>query len=119
MPQLQKTAIAPDVTLIEVIGQITLGRECQQVEWLVEELIRAGQAKIVFDLSKLDYLDSTGIGIVVTCSGKADAAGGQLRLACLQPKVADLMRVTKLNRIMTFYPTVNDALQGLGTPSET
>lgn len=62
--------------------------------------------------SKLEYLDSTGIGILVTCCGKIEAAGGQLRIASVQPKVEDLMRVTKLHRLMRFHLTVEDWLLG-------
>ena len=60
---------------------------------------------MVFDLSDLTYVDSAGIGIIVMCCGKMQAAGGELQLASLQPTVVELMRVTKLDRIFHFYPT--------------
>jgi anti-sigma B factor antagonist len=115
--ELQKTTVEPDVVLVEVSGRLMLGRECQQVEWMLAELLSQQQKKVVFDLSKLEYLDSTGVGIIATCSGKLEASGGELRIACLQPKVEDVMRVTKLHRLMRFYSTVGDALDGFGEPA--
>ena len=113
MPQIQKTVIEPDVLLVEVSGRFALGRECQIVEWTVEELIAGGQKRVVFDLSKLEYLDSTGVGILATCCGRMEAAGGEMRLACVQPRVADLLRLTKLDRVIRLYPPVADALLGM------
>ena len=111
MPQIQQQQIEPDIVVVRIAGRITLGRECQQVEWAIDELIRNSRKKVVFDLSELEYVDSTGIGIIVMCSGKMSAAGGELRLASLQPRVAELMRVTKLDRIMIFYPTAAAAAE--------
>lgn len=111
-PPIQKTTIEPDIVLVELSGRIVLGRECQQVERELDELIAGKQKKVVLDLSKLEYVDSTGIGIIVTRCGHMEAAGGEMRIASMQPKVVDLMRTAKLDRIMHFYPTVADALQG-------
>jgi anti-sigma B factor antagonist len=111
MPQIEKTIVEADVLVMEVSGRIVLGRECQVVEWTVESLITDGHKKVVFDLSKLESLDSTGIGILATCCGKIEASGGEVRLASLQPKVEDLMRLTKLNRILSSHATVAEAIE--------
>ena len=111
MPRIEKKHIDPDIVLVEITGRIVLGRECQAVEWTVDELIRDNQKKVVFDLSGLDHVDSTGIGILVMCCGKMQAAGGELRVASLQPKVAELVRITKLNQMMVFYPTAAAAAE--------
>jgi anti-sigma B factor antagonist len=111
VPQIQKEAIEPDIVLLKISGRISLGRDCLDVEWAVDDLIRDQRKKVVFDLSGLEYLDSTGIGVLVMCSGKMSATGGQLRLASLQPRIAELMRVTRLDQIWHFYPTAADATQ--------
>ena len=109
MPVIQKKRIDPDVTLLEISGRITLGRECKEVEWAIEDLIRDQAKKVVFDLSQLDYVDSTGIGIIVMCCGKMRSSGGELRLAAVQPKIAELMKMTRVNEILQSYPTAADA----------
>ena len=117
MAQIRRQQIATDIVLLSIAGRITLGRECQDIEWTLEALIDEGVRKAVFDLSGLDYVDSTGIGILVTCCGKMGNAGGELRLAALQPRVAELMRIAKLDRIITFYPTTAAAVEDFAAPS--
>jgi anti-sigma B factor antagonist len=112
MPTLHRTRIEPDIEVVVVSGQIILGRECQHVEWTIAELIRDGRKKVVFDLSNLTHVDSTGVGILITCCGKMSEAGGELRLAALQPRVREVMRVSKLDRIFSFYPSAELAAEG-------
>jgi anti-sigma B factor antagonist len=114
MLDIQRTVIEPDILVMALAGRLALGRECQQVEWGVDELLAGGQPKVVFDLSRLDYMDSTGIGIIATCCGRIEAAGGQVRLAALNPKIEDLMRITKLNRVIGVSPSVAEAVASLG-----
>jgi len=109
MLEIEKTVIEPEVVVVAVAGRIQLGRECQRVQWTLEELIQADQKRVVLDLEKVDYLDSAGVGILVTCCGKMEAAGGEILIACAQPKVDDVFRVSKLRHIMRFYPTVAEA----------
>jgi len=117
VPQIQTTQIEPDIVLVQISGQLTLGRDCQQVEWTIDGLIRDSQKKVVFDLSELSFADSTGIGIIVMCCGKMRNAGGELRLASLHPRIADLMKLTKLDRIMHFYPTTAAAAESFDSIS--
>ena len=100
MPQIETKQVEPDIVLLEISGRITLGRECQAVEWAIDDLIKSRRLKVVLDLSKLDYVDSSGIGILVVSRGRMEAAGGELRMACVQPKVAEVIRVSKLTPIM-------------------
>ena len=118
MPQIRRDQIAADIVLLAIAGRITLGRECQEIEWALEALINEGVRKVVFDLGGLDYVDSTGIGILVTCCGKMSNAGGELHLAALQPKVAELMRIARLHQIITFYPTPAAAIADFAAPSD-
>src|SRR4029453_13561036 len=116
MPQIEKKYIDPDIVLVEIAGRITLGRECQAVEWMVDELIRDNQKKVVFDLSGLEHVDSTGIGILVMCCGKMQAAGGGGGGGAFQPKGGGGRRVPKLNQIMVFYPTAAAAAENFELP---
>ena len=79
--QLQKSQPAPDICLVEFSGKLMMGNDSRQVEWTVSELLNAGTKKIVFELSKLDSIDSTGVGIIVMCDGKVRKAGGEVRIA--------------------------------------
>jgi anti-sigma B factor antagonist len=109
--RIQHTPIEPDIVLVHITGRLSLGRDCEDVEWAVDELIRGKRKKVVFDLSELNYVDSTGVGILVMCSGKLKRAGGELRMASLQPRIAELMKITKLDQILCFYPTTAVAIE--------
>jgi len=111
MLAIEKAVIEPDVTVVAVDGRIQTGRECQRVQWTLEELIQADQKRVVLDLAKVDYLDSAGVGILVTCCGKMESTGGEILIACAQPKVDDVFRVSKLRHIMHFYPTADEAVR--------
>ena len=110
--RIQQTPIERDIVLVQITGRLSLGRDCEDVEWAVDELIRENRKKVVFDLSELNYIDSMGVGILVMCSGKMTRAGGELRMASLQPRIAELMKITKLDQIFRFYPTATVAIEG-------
>ena len=109
--RIQQTPIEPDIVLMHITGRLSVGRDCEDVEWAVDELIRGNRRKVVFDLSELNYVDSMGVGILVVCSGKLTRAGGELRMASLQPRIAELMKITKLDQIFRVYPTAAVAIE--------
>lgn len=88
-----------------------MGNLSQHVEWTVESLIRDNEKKIIFDLSRLDRIDSTGIGILVMCSSKLTRAGGELRVAGAQGIVEQALKLTNLDRILTLHRTAEAAAE--------
>ena len=101
-----------DVVVLKISGRIILGRDCQQVEWKVEDLAREKKTKIVLDLSGCDHVDSSGVGIIMMCYGKARKSGGDLRLAGVTGNVERTLKTVNLERIFQFYPTATTAAQG-------
>jgi anti-sigma B factor antagonist len=101
-----------DVVVLKISGRITLGRDCQQVEWKVEDLVREEKTKIVLDLSGVDHVDSSGVGIIMMCYGKAKKSGGDLRLAGVTQNVERTLKAVNLERIFQFYPTSAAAVEG-------
>jgi anti-anti-sigma factor len=64
MLEIQTKHLQPDVVILEITGRIT-GKECQQLESATESLVREKQKKIIFDLTGVTHIDSTGIAIIV------------------------------------------------------
>jgi anti-anti-sigma factor len=60
-----KKQIQPGVVLLEMTGSIRIGPNCQQIEQAVEELIRRNETQVIFDLSGVTFIDSSGIGTLV------------------------------------------------------
>jgi len=74
--EVQKKSPAPAVGVLELRGRLLMGNDSRQVEWAVVEWINAGVKSVILDLSRLDMIDSTGVGIIVMCHAKLEKAGG-------------------------------------------
>jgi anti-anti-sigma factor len=109
--EIAKKAVG-NIVVLEMTGRITLGRDCQQIEYDVDELVRGKQARIVFDLSKVKYMDSSGVGIMVMCGGKVREAGGELRIAGATAVVEQTLQLTRMSAIVPMFATLAEALAG-------
>jgi anti-sigma B factor antagonist len=84
------------VTIVDINGRITLGDETGQLRDTVRQLITQGKKKIVLNLANVDYIDSSGVGELVSSFTTVRNAGGELKLLALAKKVQDVLYVTKL-----------------------
>jgi anti-sigma B factor antagonist len=87
------------VTIVDLTGRITLGDETGQLRDTVRELIAAGKKKIILNLAQVDYIDSSGVGELVSSYTTVRNSGGELKLLSLSKKVHDILNVTKLYTI--------------------
>jgi len=101
--------IEPGHAIVVVSGRLTLGREVEQLETTVTDLLQKEQKKVVFDMSSLDYLDSSGIGTVVSCLTQVKKSGGDLRLAGVNQRLLRMFKMTGVDGLVTIYPTVAEA----------
>jgi anti-sigma B factor antagonist len=108
---IERKQIEPDIVVLEIAGKICMGSDSQKVEWALAELIKQNHKKIIFDLSAVTVLDSTGVGILVTCHAKVKKAGGNLRVAGTKGMVEETIKVTSVDKIMHFYPSLSEASQ--------
>jgi anti-sigma B factor antagonist len=109
MLEIQNKHIEPDIVVVEIVGRITMGRECKQLEWTTDSLIREKQKKIVFGLGGVTHIDSTGIGIIVLSAGQVKEAGGQLRVACATGHVEQVLKMTNVDKVVELHPTIEAA----------
>lgn len=105
--------IAPATRVITIRGKLLLGPGCAELEKLVPELVAAGTRNLVFDLSGVTRIDSTGIGRFIDTYGRLKQSGGQMRLAGAAGAVRDSFRLTRLDTVFSFYPSVDEACNGL------
>jgi anti-sigma B factor antagonist len=113
MPGSKIRQVEPDVTVVELTGHLNLGNELMTLEGTVKRLIEDGARKLVFDVTKLEYIDSAGIGMLVACNGQMDRAGGKMRVAGAQATVAKAFEVVHMDRIMSLDTDVDAALRNL------
>jgi anti-anti-sigma factor len=112
MLEIQTKQLPPDIVVLEITGKITIGRDCQHLEWTVESLVREKRKKIIFDLAAVTHIDSTGIGIIVTSAGQVKAAGGELRLAGVNSHVEHILKMTNIDKVVAWKPTLTEAAVG-------
>ena len=113
-PSIQHKEISPATRLITLSGKLLLGSECvTELESLVPQLVAAGARNLVFDLSEVSRIDSTGIGRFIDAYGRVRKSGGQMRLAGAEGAVRESFRLTRLDHVFPFYPTVEAACEGL------
>jgi len=84
------------VTIVDLSGKITLGEESGALRDTVLGIIAKGSKKIILNLAEVTYVDSSGLGELVSAFTAVKNAGGELKLINLTKKVSDLMVITKL-----------------------
>jgi anti-anti-sigma factor len=92
-------------------GRLTVVTAPQLRQTIAERLV-AGDRLIVVDLSSTDFVDSSGLGALVSCLKSARQAGGDLRLVAPTEQVSMVLRMTNLDRILQPRASVDDALRG-------
>ena len=90
-----------------------MGQPCQDLQWTIDDLLGKSKRKILLDVTKVTYSDSAGVGAIVSSCGRVKKAGGQIRVAGAAGKLADLFKVTKVQRMIAIDPAVDDALAKL------
>jgi anti-sigma B factor antagonist len=105
--------IQNSTSIIKLRGKLMLGEEYAQLATLVPQLLENGRRNLIFDLSGVTHIDSTGIGQFIDTYSRLGRVGGQMRLACATGAVRDSFRVTRLDTVFPFYATVESACDGL------
>jgi|SRR5579883_423522 anti-sigma B factor antagonist len=111
--EIEQKDVTGSTSVITLVGKLMLGSEAAQLEGLVPQLLKEGRKNLVFDLSGVTHIDSTGIGRFIDAYTRLAPAGGQMRLAGATGAVRDSFRVTRLDTVFKFYPTVEAACEGL------
>lgn len=95
------------VVVLSLSGTMTMGNQLQQLEWTVGELMKTNQNKIVVDMSRITYIDSSAIGILVACHGKVRGSGGQMRLAGVGERVLSVFKMVGIDNVLALDPTAD------------
>lgn len=99
-----------DVTVVDAAGRITLGEGSSAFRDTIKELVNKGQKKILVNLGEVTYIDSSGIGELVSGYTTVSNAGGQLKLLNLTKRVHDLLQITKLYTVFEVFDDEAKAL---------
>jgi anti-sigma B factor antagonist len=101
---------AGDVTVLDMSGKITIGEGSVALRTAIRRLLEEGKKRILLNLAGVSYIDSSGIGELVSSFTAITNAGGQLKLLNLTQKLQDLLTITKLLTVFDVYESEADAL---------
>ena len=104
------------VTVVDVSGRITLGEGCTQLRELIRDQLSKGNKSLLLNLADVTYIDSSGIGELVSAYTGVAKQGGALKLLNLTKKVHDLLQITKL---YTVFDVHDDEARAIGSFSKT
>jgi anti-sigma B factor antagonist len=99
------------VTVVDMSGRITLGEGSVVLRDTIRDLIGKGQKKILLNLGDVTYIDSSGIGELVSAFTAVRREGGELKLLNLTKKVHDLLQITKLYTVFDIKDDEAAAIQ--------
>lgn len=102
---------AGDVTIVDVAGKITLGEGSSALRDKVRELSASGSKKMLINLGDVNYIDSSGIGELVSAFTTVTNSGGALKLLNLTKRVQDLLQITKLYTVFEVFDSEDMALK--------
>jgi anti-sigma B factor antagonist len=97
------------VTVVQVDGQLIVGNR-HELKDLVQSALDAGDRRLLIDFSGTGYIDSSGLGALVSISKRIREAGGELRLSGLNEDLGSLFELTKLDTLFTITETPEQAL---------
>lgn len=98
----------PSYTRITGSGRLNMVG-APQLREVVSEVVSGGTSRVVLDLGGTEFMDSSGLGALIGCLKVARQAGGDLRIANVQPQVQMVLELTSMNRILTPYGSVEAA----------
>jgi anti-sigma B factor antagonist len=100
-----------DVKILDCSGQITLGEGTMSIRTTVRDILQGGAKKIVLNLRDVSYVDSSGVGELVSTYTSVLNGGGKLKLLNLEGKIHRLLTITKLLTVFDVFDDEKAALK--------
>jgi anti-sigma B factor antagonist len=101
-----------DVTVVEVEGRFD-SSSAPDIKAELHELINNGRVQLVINLEGLEFIDSAGLGVLVSCLRRAAAEGGDLRVAEVPPFCRSIFELTRLTRVFDVTESEDEAIEAI------
>jgi anti-sigma B factor antagonist len=98
-------------TVIEVGGEVDV-YTAPRLREAVVTAIESGNTRLVIDVENVEFLDSTGVGVLVGALKKVRSAGGTLDIVCTQPRLLKIFGITGLDKVFGLHTSVAEAVRG-------
>jgi anti-sigma B factor antagonist len=104
------------VAVLDLVGKLTSSEGVGKLGGRVATLVADGQTQVVLNLGQLSYMDSSGLGEMVSCYSRMQKAGGAIKLAQTTTRIQDLLAITRLVTVFDSYDTEALALASFAIP---
>ena len=106
-----KERVVDGVSVLDLSGKIVLGEGDGQVRERIKDLLSDGQKKILLNLGNVTYVDSAGLGALISSYTTTKREGAQLKLVNLTKRIQDLLAITKLITVFDTYDNEQEAIE--------
>ena len=113
MSAVVKSRQLDDVVILDISGRLTLGEGTITLRDALQKLLNRGERKFVMNLEHVDYIDSAGLGELITGFTTVRAQGGQLKLLKLTHRIHDLLQITKLLTVFDSFDSETEAIKSM------
>jgi anti-sigma B factor antagonist len=113
-----KTKELNDVVVIEVKGNMMGGPDSQKFRNLLHKLVDEGKNKVVVDLKNVKFINSAGLGTLISGLTTMRNAGGDLKIANPTEKIESLLMITRLIKVFESYSSVDEAVESFNKRSK-
>lgn len=108
---LSKKELHPGIWVMEMSGNVHMGADCKRVDQEIDSHIEKKQMRIIFDMAKVDHIDSAFVGQIVKSYSRLKKADGKLRLAGVKGMVEGVLKMTQVDKVVPVFPTVAAACE--------
>lgn len=99
------------ITVVSVEDRRFDAMVADQYKTDLAKLIEDGKSKLCLNLAQVQFIDSSGLNVLIFCARSTREKKGALKLACPQPQVRDMFEMTRINRMIPVFPTQEEALR--------
>src|SRR5438128_9566951 len=110
-----KERVVGGISILDLSGKIVLGEGDLQVKERIKDLLGDGQRKILLNLADVNYIDSAGLGALISSYTTVRREGGSLKLVNLTNRIKDLLAITKLITVFETFDSEPEAIASFGS----
>jgi len=110
-----KERVVGGVSILDLSGKVVLGEGDAQVKERIKDLLADGQRRILLNLAEVNYIDSAGLGSLISAYTTTKREGGSLKLVNLTKRIRDLLAITKLITVFETFENEPEALASFGS----
>lgn len=100
-----------DVTILDLEGQITIGEGDVMMREAILGLLQTGRNQLVLNMARVSYMDSSGVGELLSCLTRVTEEGGQFKLLNISTKIKNLLHIAQILSVFDYFNDEDEAVK--------